>query len=118
MPRHDCFRPANARAVEVTHSSSAVLRIWGEVCKAAGVQRGKAQASARFQRMIGPKMLMGARHDPGGGAGHDGKSCCEEAGPMGDGPPTHLCIARLPAGRACSAMPSQGGEEGYAVLGH
>ena len=80
MPRYDYFCPANNRTVEVTHSISVTLRTWGEVCKAARVQRGKTQASAKVQRMIGPAMLLGTRHGASGGSGHGGGSCCGEAG--------------------------------------
>jgi len=80
LPRYDYLCPANDRTVEVTHSISVTLRTWGEVCKAAGLARGKTPATAKVQRMIGPAMLLGRRHGPSGGAAHGGGSCCGEAG--------------------------------------
>lgn len=80
MPRYDYFCPANDRTVEVTHSISVTLRTWGEVCKAAGLDRGKTPASAKVQRMIGPSMLLGTRHGAASGGGHGRGSCCGEAG--------------------------------------
>lgn len=80
MPRYDYFCLANDRTVEVAHSISVVLRTWGEVCKAAGIQRGTAPASAKVRRMIGPAILLGTRHGPSGGTGHGGGGCCGEAG--------------------------------------
>ena len=80
LPRYDYLCPSNDRTVEVAHSITVTLRTWGEVCKAAGLARGKTPASAKVQRMIGPALLLGARHGAASGGGHGDGSCCGEAG--------------------------------------
>ena len=52
MPTYEYYCDANGQSVEVTHSVSVTLRIWGEVCYAAQHPLGDGDPLAPVRRVI------------------------------------------------------------------
>ena len=52
MPAYDYFCEANGRTVEVTHTNSATLKTWGEVCYVAQIPLGDTDPMAPVQKVI------------------------------------------------------------------
>lgn len=84
MPKYDYLCPSNGQTVEVSHSMSATLETWGQVCDAAGIEPGQTPRDARVVRALGGAMAITSRRggtDGGGedfgGGGHScGPGCC------------------------------------------
>ncbi|MFC1706613.1 zinc ribbon domain-containing protein [Planctomycetota bacterium] len=52
MPRYEYVCHVNGEAVEVSHSMSAMIRTWGELCEQAGREPGATPLDAPVQRRI------------------------------------------------------------------
>ena len=52
MPAYDYFCKANGRTVEVTHTISATLKTWGEVCYVAQIPLGDTDPMTPVQKVI------------------------------------------------------------------
>lgn len=77
MPSYDYYCPANQRTVEVRHGMREVLRTWGELAAAAGLDPGDTPLEAEVRRAYRPGsvLLSSPRDKASGGACGPGCSC-------------------------------------------
>ncbi len=52
MALYDYYCEANDRTVEVRHGMSETVKTWGELCEAAGLERGDTPEDAPLRRLM------------------------------------------------------------------
>ena len=59
MPAYDYHCAANGRTVEVSHSMTAMLHTWGELCDAADMEAGDTPVETPLRRVFSAPLLGG-----------------------------------------------------------
>ena len=52
MPIYEYHCDASDTTVEVTHAMSVTIENWGQLCEAAGIERGSTPASSPVEKLI------------------------------------------------------------------